>query len=231
MFYQHFKKIPAGNPQLSTITIWSDGCGYQNRRTAVANMYYHLSLEMNVKVFQKYLVSGHTQMECDSVHSTSERHISKTDVYTPHEYALLVKTACRKRPYAVQVIDHSEVFALPSNAYFSSVRPGKKAGDPVVTDIKALCYEDGKVAFKLSHSENEFSELPQRIGPMEAPVYEQKKNYGQKICRSHGAKICHASSRPSLLQQYPTRINAILLILKPMKIETGKLAKSTVHKR
>ena len=98
IFYQHFKKILAGSPQLSTITIWSDGFEYQNRCTAVANMYYHLSLEMNVKVFQKYLVSGHTQMECDSIHSTSERYTSKIDVYTPHEYALLMKTACRKSP-------------------------------------------------------------------------------------------------------------------------------------
>ncbi|KAK3746925.1 hypothetical protein RRG08_030336 [Elysia crispata] len=91
-------KASEGSPQLSTITIWSDGFEYQNRCTAVANMYYHLSLEMNVKVFQKYLVSGHTQMECDSIHSTSERYTSKIDVYTPHEYALLMKTACRKSP-------------------------------------------------------------------------------------------------------------------------------------
>ncbi|KAK3774695.1 hypothetical protein RRG08_051237 [Elysia crispata] len=57
IFYQHFKKILAGNPHLSTITIWNDSCGYQNRCTAVANMYYHLPLEMNVKVFQKCSVT------------------------------------------------------------------------------------------------------------------------------------------------------------------------------
>ncbi|GFO11169.1 hypothetical protein PoB_003767400 [Plakobranchus ocellatus] len=48
---------------------------------------------MNVEISQKYLVSGQTQTECDSVHSAIERHISKTDVYTPHEYALLMRTA------------------------------------------------------------------------------------------------------------------------------------------
>ena len=54
-FYQHFKNIFAWNLQLSTITIWNDGCGYQNPRTAVAYMYY-MSLEMNVKAFQKHSV-------------------------------------------------------------------------------------------------------------------------------------------------------------------------------
>ena len=45
----------------------------------------------------------------------------------------------------------------------TSIRPGKQIGDPKVHDLRAIQYTDnGKVYFKLSFSDKEWSLIPQR---------------------------------------------------------------------
>ena len=65
--YQHFKKYLENHNEVKLI-IWSDGCGYQNRNTTVSNAYFHLAKLFKVTIIQKFLILGHTQMECDSMH-------------------------------------------------------------------------------------------------------------------------------------------------------------------
>lgn len=55
------------------VILWSDGCNYQNRNAVLSNALLHLSKEFNVDIEQKFLTKGHTQMECDSVHSPSKQ--------------------------------------------------------------------------------------------------------------------------------------------------------------
>jgi hypothetical protein len=63
--YNHFSAYLTDHPQVKLLIIWSDGCGYQNRNSTVANAYAHLAMMKSVTITQKYLVSGHSQMECD----------------------------------------------------------------------------------------------------------------------------------------------------------------------
>ena len=67
--YNHFKTYLKAHPDIKHLIVWSDGCGYQNRCATVSNAHFHLAKEFNVLIEQKYLVSGHTQMECDSMQS------------------------------------------------------------------------------------------------------------------------------------------------------------------
>ena len=41
--YSHFERFLKDNPAVKELIIWSDGCGYQNRNTAVTNAYIELS--------------------------------------------------------------------------------------------------------------------------------------------------------------------------------------------
>lgn len=50
-------------------------------------------MKKNKVVIQKYLEKGHTQMECDSIHSVIERRLRDQDVYLPAEYVNLMKRA------------------------------------------------------------------------------------------------------------------------------------------
>ena len=141
--------------------MWSDGC--ENRNITVANAYSELSRQHGVVITQKYLVAGHTQMECDSMHSAIERRLKLTDVFTFRDYVMILQTArVRPAPYHVAEVKHDEVLKM-SASYFSSIRPGKKIGDLKVHDLRAIQYtDDGQVYFKLSFSDKEWSLMPQR---------------------------------------------------------------------
>jgi len=55
------------------IILYSDGCGYQNRNSVVSNALLQFTIKNNIIIEQKFLVKGHTQMPCDSVHSRIEK--------------------------------------------------------------------------------------------------------------------------------------------------------------
>ncbi|CAG9831812.1 unnamed protein product [Diabrotica balteata] len=59
------------------VLIYSEECGYQNRNNVLANALLNFAIKHNVLVFEKYLEPqpGHSQMECDSVHSMIEKNI------------------------------------------------------------------------------------------------------------------------------------------------------------
>lgn len=105
-------------------------------------------------ITQKYLVAGHTQMECDSMYSAIERKIV-TDVFTPRDYVIILQTPrIRPSPYHVKLLKHGE-FQKMNGSYFTSIRPGKKPGDPTVHQLQALQFSSvGKVHFKLSFGKN-----------------------------------------------------------------------------
>lgn len=148
--------------------IWSDGCGYQNRSITIANAYSALARKYEINIIQKYLVAGHTQMECDSMHSTIERKMVN-DVFTKRDYAVLIQCArIKPSPYIVKQMKHQD-FMKMGNAHFTSIRPGKKTGDPVVHDLRGLMYQgDGGVKYKLSFSiHSNWENLPHRVNDTE----------------------------------------------------------------
>ena len=52
--------------------------------------------------------SGHSQMECDSVHSTIERALKTQDVYNPGDYYRTVAMARQRNPYSVRIFSTQE---------------------------------------------------------------------------------------------------------------------------
>lgn len=148
--YHHFETLVLKNTNLQELVIWSDGCGYQNRNVNVANIYSDLARKHGFTIVQKFLVTGRTQMEGDSMHSTIERKIVN-DVFTERDYAVLIQCARMKSsPYTVKQMKH-QGFLKVENLFFSSIRPRKMSGDPVVCELIGLMYQsDGTMKFKLS---------------------------------------------------------------------------------
>ena len=58
-----FSNFLVANPDVKRLIIYSDGCGYQNKCTNVSNAFAQLAAERQVEIQQKFLVSGHTQMD------------------------------------------------------------------------------------------------------------------------------------------------------------------------
>ncbi|CAG9783180.1 unnamed protein product [Diatraea saccharalis] len=109
-----------------------------------------------VKVVQKNLEKGHTQMEADSMHSVIERKIKKKKINIPAEYAHIAKTSCTKKPYHVEYLQHTFFKNYETSLkFYKSIGPGKKAGDPVVTDLRQLTYlPEGKIYYRLGFTDD-----------------------------------------------------------------------------
>ena len=71
---------------ISKITLYSDGCGYQNRNSTLSNMLLDFAVTHKVEISQKFLEKGHTQMEVDSVHSSIESRLKNRAIYYPENY-------------------------------------------------------------------------------------------------------------------------------------------------
>lgn len=145
--------------------IYSDGCTYQNRNAIIANALLHFANKHNIDVEQKYLVKGHTNMECDSVHACIERKLKNRDVHVPADYVTATKEAREKPfPYEVKYLsyDFFKDFTVSSLQYYESIRPGRKSGDPVLTDVSCLKYTSSGILYKLEY-DDEYQILPQRL--------------------------------------------------------------------
>lgn len=110
-------------------------------------------------------------MEVDSVHSTLEK-LCTPPLYSPGDYINRMGKARSTQPYTINHLEYrffKNYEAVPSN--YNSIRPGKKAGDPTVTDIRVLLYKNGDTMYKLRHTEN-WTLLPQR---RKSDLYESPK--------------------------------------------------------
>lgn len=129
------------HPLYDEYILWSDGCGYQNRNLLLSNALLRFATEHQKPVTQKYLEKGHTQMECDSVHSVIERSLRHREICVPAEYAAVIRGARSKpRPYEVRYVSHAFFKDFSQVNLYKSMRPGKSAGDPTVHDLRAIRY-------------------------------------------------------------------------------------------
>ncbi|CAG5056101.1 unnamed protein product [Parnassius apollo] len=153
-------------PKHLPIIIYSDGCTSQNRNNILSNALLNFSMQHQVAIIQKYLEVGHTQMEGDCVHSAIERKLKNRLIHLPSDYLSVTKEA-RKNPceYETVMVDYTffKNYSAPETWRYTSIRPGRKAGDPKVTDIRAIFYDNtGLIKFKLDF-DSDWDSLPQRV--------------------------------------------------------------------
>ena len=123
-------------------------------------MYLDLAMRHGVTIQQKYLVAGHTQMECDSMHSMIGRKLT-SDIFTARDYVTIFQAA-RTTPtqYCVRRITFDEIHKL-SGSYVTNIR----SGEPTIHHLRTLEYSTaGEIRYKLGFSdEHAFEKLPHMI--------------------------------------------------------------------
>lgn len=145
------------------VILYSDGCTSQNRNAIMANALLLASHKTGVTITQKYLEKGHTQMECDSIHSNIEKKMRNREIYSPAGYFEVCKTArIKPQPYKVEQLDHTFFKRYNDLKLLTSIRPGTKKGDPLVTDLRCIQYKpDCTIQVKLNH-QDQYLDLPRR---------------------------------------------------------------------
>lgn len=174
--YTHFQNSD------KPIILYSDGCGYQNRCTVVSNALLTFAVKERKTIEQKYLCKGHTQMECDTVHSLIERRLDRRDIHLPAEFISVTKRA-REKPFPLDAKylthDFFKNYASPNFQWYNSLRP---PGTSYVTDIKCLKYTPEGIIYYKTDFDSEY--LPLRKGktlPNVIPTYPQLYRTKPKI--------------------------------------------------
>jgi len=129
-------------------------------------------------------------MECDSVYGVIERRKKHHDLHSPAQYVELIKEARRKNPYNVHYVQHDFFKDLSSLRMFLSIRPGRKAGDPTVADLRCIKYlPSGDIQWKLRHTD----EWQLLLQPRRAAIHG---------CNDANATPLYSSSIPTKRDKY-----------------------------
>ena len=64
---KHIREFLSRYLDIHHIIIYSDGCFYKNHNVTLFNAILYFCEVQSVTIEQKYLVVGHTQMECDAL--------------------------------------------------------------------------------------------------------------------------------------------------------------------
>jgi hypothetical protein len=105
-------------PSVVHVILYCDCCGGQNRNVQmVAMILSAVKCLPFLKIELKFLESGHTQMEVDSMHATIERASKTVDVFIPRDWQVIASTARRNRkPYNVACMQQPDVIDWKSVA-------------------------------------------------------------------------------------------------------------------
>ncbi|CAH1973183.1 unnamed protein product [Acanthoscelides obtectus] len=110
--YKYLQSLPQTVEHVAT---FSDTCGGQNRNKFVsAAMLYSVNKLTNLKTIDlKFMESGHSYLEADSMHATIERARRHKKIYTTREWCLLISASrLRPRPYHVNNMQYCDFLDL-----------------------------------------------------------------------------------------------------------------------
>ncbi|KAJ8912160.1 hypothetical protein NQ315_006124 [Exocentrus adspersus] len=100
------------------VTFYSDNCAGQNKNKYIASLYLYATTFLEIQsITHKYLVTGHTQNEGDSMHSCIEKEKKRLlkggPIFIPAQWVPVIQGAKKKgKPYHVKEMDQSEFFDL-----------------------------------------------------------------------------------------------------------------------
>lgn len=115
-----YKWFEGMNPEVKHITIFSDTCGGQNRNQNIVALLLYLVQKTSIDVIEhKFLESGHSYMEVDSMHSAIEKEKKYQPVYVVNDWLSIFKKARSRRnrnktygPYITKELKFNEFLDL-----------------------------------------------------------------------------------------------------------------------
>lgn len=158
--FQHLQSLPIG---VKHVILYSDCCPGQNKNSFVATMFeIFMQLENGVEIIDhKFLVPGHTHMECDGDHALIEKKKKCTtlQIHHPRDWYQFIRTVGVTKTMIVKEMKQSEFFdfASASKERFTWRKVDEAGQKYNWNKIKWLRFtkEHGTVFFKNSLKEDE----------------------------------------------------------------------------
>ncbi|XP_074039657.1 uncharacterized protein isoform X2 [Leptinotarsa decemlineata] len=147
------------------LIFYSDNCCGQNKNRFIISIYLYALLKFpRIKsITHKYLITGHTQNEADSVHSTIEKQIQRRlrsgPIYVPSQYVEAIKSAKKKgNPYTVTEMSSTDFYSLKRLSEDIGLTIAKSFKISEVKIFKLMQDDPTKLLFKTSFKDHQFSE-------------------------------------------------------------------------
>ncbi|KAK3918156.1 Histone-lysine N-methyltransferase, H3 lysine-79 specific [Frankliniella fusca] len=164
----------------------SDNCWNQNKNGIIFAMYNMASIKFGIEIHHTYLEKGHTQMECDSIHSLIERRCKNLKLCSPQAWYGVIRTAKvpdkRKgspyHPYVVKVMTKDNIFD------FKAVMNEQNLSKIPKSKVRQITISQNVAKFRREFDgpEEEVSLLLKRPGrPFNFKTYVLKKMYSKRI--------------------------------------------------
>uniref|UniRef100_A0A6P7G7I4 Uncharacterized protein LOC114338671 n=1 Tax=Diabrotica virgifera virgifera TaxID=50390 RepID=A0A6P7G7I4_DIAVI len=198
------------NPEIKQLCLYSDTCGGQNRNQNVAALFLYLVQTSNLEIIEhKFLESGHTFMEVDSMHSAIEKAKKYVPVYTIQDWFNIFRIARSRRVrnkkstgYNVRQMNFSDFRDLTDLSTKLIKNRNKNTEGSIVNWLKIKClkYEKNKpgvIQYRYDHTSefkviqvfgktppNSFEEITlQNLYSKIIPITGKKKNSLLQLCR------------------------------------------------
>jgi len=110
--YKHLLSLPE---TVRKVSLYSDSCGGQNRNRFMASvLLYSVRRTRLEEITLNFLETGHTDMECDSMHSAIEGRKKNLCISHPAEWCTVILNARRKshKPYTLHQLKHRDFYNL-----------------------------------------------------------------------------------------------------------------------
>ncbi|KAK7504908.1 hypothetical protein BaRGS_00003936 [Batillaria attramentaria] len=109
VYFATLKSLPNN---INHVVLFSDTCTGQNRNQFVASALLHAAQTLpNISTIdQKFLESGHTHMEVDSMHACIERAKKNVTIHIPDQWNTVIQMARPAKPYDVFPMCHTDIW-------------------------------------------------------------------------------------------------------------------------
>lgn len=188
--FKHLKSLPS---DVQSVVFYSDCCPGQNKNSYVVSMFTtFMENNSNIKcIDHKFLIPGHTHMECDSDHAIIEKKkkITTTKIHHPRDWYTFVGSVGGKRTFNVVEMNDSDFYAFGNliKTKFQWRHIAEKSEKFSWKNVKWLRYSQGDfgvVQFKNSLNDDEpFKRLNIRRRGFQTVTYSdlEKDKYPQTI--------------------------------------------------
>lgn len=158
------------------VSFHADSCGGQNRNQYVAAaLMHHVQTSTIDEITLNFLETGHTQMECDSMHSAIENAKKNVKVYTIGEWCNVITLARRSKPYTIHRMNYSSFYDL------------NKLNNELITNRNKNTIGETVNWMKI-HSLRFFKEEPYSFFYLYEPSYEEYGQVNTKLKRGRRTK-------------------------------------------
>ena len=193
---------------------WSDSCGGQNKNKNIVAFWYYLVHNIGLfdEIEHKFPLPGHTFLHCDRDFGVIEKKKRSTPaIYTPDQWADLIKDAKRIKPFHVTKMRKEMFFSL--DPVVSSLVFRKKCvkGDPVqmqkASKIKVSKDNPDAIFFAYSYSG---IDIWQEVNISKRGKKKSSKGITCSLLAKKKASICEGTGLEKTVYLYSSRISTIL---------------------